>query len=68
MSFMTIVPRLLLVFATLLLPAWQDVRLPNGMERVQFESARYQVGPLQLRLARARRNGPARRQPRHANP
>ena len=27
---------------------------PHAAERVQFESARYQVGPLQQRLARER--------------
>jgi hypothetical protein len=30
----------------------------HGAERVQFESARYQVGPLQLRLARERPTAP----------
>jgi dienelactone hydrolase len=43
-----------LIVAVALLPAWQDVDLPNGSTRVHFASARYQVGPLQQRLARER--------------
>jgi dienelactone hydrolase len=54
MCFMNIMPRLLLAIATLLLPAWQDRQLPDRKDRVWFESARYQVGPLQRRLARER--------------
>jgi dienelactone hydrolase len=37
-----------------LLSSWQDARFPNGVELVHFASARYQVGPLQQRLARER--------------
>lgn len=56
---MTIMRRFLLVLATLLLPAWQDVRLPNGTERVHFPSARYQLGPLQQRLANGESERPS---------
>lgn len=43
-----------LLIAVALLPAWQDVDLPNGSTRVHFASAQYRVGPLQQRLARER--------------
>jgi dienelactone hydrolase len=49
---LAVVPRVLLLAAVaVLLAAWQDRQLPGNKDRVQFESARYQVGPLQLRLA-----------------
>jgi dienelactone hydrolase len=56
---MTIVPRLVLAIASLLL-AWQDVRPTIAAERVHFESARYQASAFQLRRARARGESLAR--------
>lgn len=57
---MTIVPRIPLAITMLLLLASQDVRPTTAAERVQFESARYQVGSLQQRLARERGESLAR--------
>lgn len=52
---MAIVLRLILLAAcAVLVSGWQDRKFENGVELVHFASARYLVGPLQLRLARER--------------
>lgn len=56
---MTLASRLLTI-AVVILPALQGSRIVHAAERVTFESARYQVGSLQQRLARERGESLAR--------